>query len=198
MAMLTAALFLLSFGCARERPSENPPIHLNPDMDIQPRYNPQSTSEFFDDGAASRVPPAGTVARGFLRDDDSYFRGIDENGEHVDEAPVYVTLKLLKRGRERYDIFCSPCHGRVGDGKGIMVDRGYVPPPTFHSDRVREFPDGYIFEVITNGVRNMPSYGHQIPPDDRWAILEYFRALQRSQSAGADDVPVELRDKLKQ
>jgi mono/diheme cytochrome c family protein len=106
-------------------------------------------------------------------------------------------MELLKRGQERFNIFCSPCHGRLGDGKGIVVERGYSPPPTFHSDRVRSFPDGHIFDVITNGIRNMPPYGPQIPASDRWAIVAYFRALQRSQNATVNDIPVELRDQVK-
>ena len=108
-----------------------------------------------------------------------------------------LSVRLLDRGQERYDIYCSPCHSRVGDAKGIMLSRGYVPPPTFHSDRIRDMPDGQLYDVITNGVRNMPSYRHQIPPTDRWDIVVYLRVLQRSWNAGIEDVPVELRETIK-
>ena len=187
----------LAAGCARQRTSEKPPIHLNPDMDRQQKYRAQAYSPFFDDGATMRVPVAGTVARGELRDDDVFYRGKTAAGDFVRKGPLPVTMQLLERGQERYDIYCSPCHSRVGDGRGIMVTRGYVPPPSFHTDRIRDFPDGQIFDVISNGVRNMPSYRHQIPPGDRWAITAYLRAVQRSQKASVEDIPVELRDKVK-
>lgn len=189
---------LFGLNCTRERPSEKPPIHLVKDMDNQPKYKAQAESKFFDNGATMRQPVPGTVARGQLREDDKYYKGKNPDGSFVAKAPVDVTTGLLKRGRERFDIYCSPCHSRVGDGKGIMINRGYVPPPTFHSDRLRELPDGYIYDVITNGIRNMPSYAHQIPPDDRWVIVMYIRALQRSHNATIDDIPVELREKVKQ
>ena len=166
-------------------------------MDRQQKYRAQAYSPFFDDGATMRVPVAGTVARGELRDDDVFYRGKTAAGDFVRKGPLPVTMQLLERGQERYDIYCSPCHSRVGDGRGIMVTRGYVPPPSFHTDRIREFPDGQIFDVISNGVRNMPSYRHQIPPGDRWAIAAYLRAVQRSQKASVEDIPVELRDKVK-
>lgn len=194
LLLIVAAMLLVS---CQGRPSEKPPIHLNPDMDNQPRYNPQSASDLFDDGATMREPIAGTVARGELRTDDAYYLGLDESGQWLDKSPVPVTLQMLERGRERYDIYCAPCHSRLGDGKGIMIQRGYVPPPTFHDKRLREMTDGNIFEVISIGVRNMPAYAHQIPVEDRWAIVAYARALQRSQNASIDDVPTELREKIK-
>jgi len=188
---------LLMAGCTREQPSSRPPIHLNPNMDSQPKYKAQSQSKFFADSAAMRVPVAGTVARGNLREDNIFYTGAVVDSQYVKKNPVVINMQLLKRGRERYDIYCSPCHSRVGDGRGIMVTRGYVPPPSFHDDRLRGMPDGQIFDVITNGVRNMPSYRHQIIPDDRWAIVAYLRALQRSHNAGLEDIPVELREKVR-
>jgi len=188
---------LIVTGCTRESPSEKPPIHLNPNMDDQPKYKAQAESKFFPDSATMRTPVAGTVARGDLRDDDRFFKGKNANGSFIKNAPVEVNIRLLYRGQERYNIYCSPCHSRVGDGRGIMVDRGYVPPPSFHADRIRQMPDGEIFDVITNGVRNMPSYRHQIDPTDRWAIVMYLRALQRSRNATIDDVPIELREIVK-
>lgn len=187
----------LGASCSRGRPSKRTPIHLNPDMDNQPRYEAQSKSAFFENDATMRNPVPGTVARGYLRDDDAFYRGLNSNGEYLKEAPVFYTEQRLRRGQERYNIYCAPCHSRIGDGRGIMVNRGYVPPPTFHSDRIREMPDGQIFDVISNGIRNMPSYRHQIPPDDRWSIIAYLRALQRAQNASIEDIPVELREKVK-
>jgi mono/diheme cytochrome c family protein len=188
---------ILLSGCTREQPSSKPPIHPIRDMYDQPKYKPQGEGKFFENDAAMRTPVAGTVERGYLRNDDIYYKGMNPDGGFVKEAPVDVTLQLLNRGHERFDIYCSPCHSRVGDGKGIMVSRGYVPPPSFHTDRIRNMPDGEIFDVITHGVRNMPSYAHQINPDDRWAIIKYLRALERSHNATIEDVPVELRDKIK-
>ena len=190
------ALLLLS--CAQERPSERTPIHLNPNMDNQEKFQPQETNSFYADGAAQRMPVPGTVARGYLKNDDAYFRGLNSRGEFVADNPVEIDIKLLERGRERYDIYCSPCHSKIGDGRGIMIERGYPPPPSFHTERIRELPDGHIFDVITNGVRNMPSYKHQMPVGDRWAIVAYLRALQRSQNARLEDVPEEMREKLRE
>jgi mono/diheme cytochrome c family protein len=197
IALGALALFAALAGCVRERPSSKPPIHLIPDMDAQPKFKAQSESGYFSDGAAMRVPPAGTVARGMLRDDDVYYRGFRSDGTPVKTMPVPVTAALLARGQERFNIYCSPCHSRAGDGRGIMVSRGYVPPPTFHDDRLRNIEDGHIFDVITNGLRNMPSYRYQVPVDDRWAIVAYLRALQRSQNATLDDIPPERRQDVK-
>ena len=189
--------FILIANCTREQPSSEPPIHLNPNMDDQQKYKAQAENKFFENGSAMRTPVPGTVERGFLHADDIYYTGKDTKGNFVKDAPVDITTQLLNRGRERFDIYCSPCHSRVGDGKGIMVSRGYVPPPDFHTDRIRNMPDGEIFDVMTHGIRNMPSYEHQINPDDRWAIVVYLRALQRSHNATIDDVPVEMREKIK-
>jgi len=193
--LFIALLFIV--GCTREQPSDEPPIHLNPNMDNQPKYKAQSESKFFADSAAMRVPVAGTVARGNLRENNILYTGAVADSQYTDKNPVFINMQVLKRGRERYDIYCSPCHSRVGDGRGIMVTRGYIPPPSFHDDRLLKMPDGQIFDVITNGVRNMPSYRHQITPDDRWAIVAYLRALQRSRNATLEDIPVELREKVR-
>jgi hypothetical protein len=187
---------LVAGGCYRGRPSSKAPIHLNPNMDDQPKYEAQEEDDFFANDAAMRVPPPGTVARGELRADVVYYTGMTSDGKPVKKNPVKITMPLLERGRERFNIYCSPCHSRVGDGQGIVVKRGYVPPPTFHSDRLRNIEDGHIFDVITHGLRNMPSYAAQVPVSDRWAIIAYFRALQRSQDATEADIPVEMRDKV--
>jgi len=194
--IIFTAMMLLS-GCTRERTSENPPIHLNPNMDNQEKYKPQAESQFFADGATMRTPVEGTVARGELRDDDEFFIGKDKDGKYIKEAPVAVTAEALQRGQERFNIYCAPCHSKVGDGKSIMIEKGYVPPPSFHIDRIRDMNDGEIYNIITNGIRNMPSYRHQINPNDRWLIILYLRALQRSQNARLNDIPEHLGDTIK-
>ncbi len=183
-------------GCYRESPSDKPPVHLNPNMDNQEKYKAQAESRFFPNGSTMRVPVEGTVARGYLREDSEYYRGKNEAGKFIQNAPVDIDMNLLKRGQERFNIYCSPCHGRVGDGHGIMVSKGFVPPPSFHLEHMREMPDGQIYDIISNGIRNMPAYRHQIRPDDRWAIVAYFRALQRSQNASLEDVPKDIRENL--
>ena len=190
-------LFLvLMIGCYRGSPSEDPPIHLNPNMDHQPKYKAQAESDFFKDGATMRMPVPGTVARGDLRADHVYYQGKNADGTLVNEAPVRIDMDLLKRGQERYNIYCAPCHDRTGAGQGIVIKKGFLPPPSFHLDRLREAPDGHFFDVISNGIRNMPAYNHQVQVADRWAIVAYIRALQRSQNARKSDVPEELINQI--
>jgi mono/diheme cytochrome c family protein len=192
--ILVMALVVTS--CYRGKPSEDPPIHLNPNMDSQPKYEAQEESEFFEDGMTMRPPVAGTVARGDLREDDAYYRGKNADGSLVARMPVDMTMDLLQRGKQRYNIYCSPCHDQTGSGKGIIIKKGFLPPPSMHLDRLRQSPDGHFYDVISNGIRNMPSYKHQIPVADRWAIVAYVRALQRSQNAKAGDIPEEVRKDL--
>lgn len=191
--ILLAAIVVIS-GCRGTR-SDDAPIHLNLNMDFQERYDPQEANPFFADDRSMRPPVPGTVPRGFLRDDVEFYEGRTEDGTYIEELPVPTTRELLIRGRERYDVFCTPCHGRAGDGEGIITTGGYgfTPAPTFHGERLRDVEDGYIFDVITRGVRTMPSYAHQIPVADRWAITAYVRALQRSQYAQPEDVPPSIR-----
>ncbi len=189
-------VLVIPAGCYRGRPSKKPPIHIIPDMDSQPRYDTQEKNDFFPDHLAMRHPVSGTIAVGDLETNPEYYTGKDARGRLVEDNPVAINMPFLKRGQERFNIYCSPCHSRGGDGKGIMTTRGYVPPPSFHIDRLREVEDGHIFDVITNGLRNMPSYGHQVSVNDRWAIVAYVRALQRSQNATIEDVPEEKRDQL--
>jgi len=193
--ILIASATLLS-GCYRGKPSTKPPVHLIPDMDSQPKYDTQESSRYFEDGSSMRLPVDGTVAVGHLNEDSKYYKGKNNNGSFVKKNPVDVTLPLLNRGRQQFNIYCAPCHGRVGDGNGIVVKHGFLPPPTLHADRLRDVEDGYIYDVITNGIRNMPSLAHQVPVSDRWAIVGYVRALQRSQNATLNDVPIELREKI--
>lgn len=195
--VIIAASVLTLAGCVRNTPSDKPPLYMDRGMMKQPKYKAQAHSNFFADSATMRPPVAGTIPRGFLREDQVFFTGLVSDTTPVAKIPVTVTLQMLERGQERFNIYCSPCHSRLGDGKGIIVQRGYVPPPSFHDDRVRNFPDGHIFQVITNGIRNMPAYRYQIPPEDRWAIVAYLRALERSQNATLQDVPPEVRGTVK-
>lgn len=196
-AIILLVVIALLSGCSRGRQSDRTPIHPNPNMDRQGKYLAQGESEFFANGSNMRMPVEGTIARGNLRDDDVFYKGMNSKGEFVKDIPVEITMQLINRGEERYNIYCSPCHSRLGDGRGIMISRGYVPPPSFHDDRIRQMPDGQIFDVITNGVRNMPAYRYQIPPEDRWAIVAYLRALQRSHNATRPDIPEEIRETVK-
>ncbi len=192
---LLSLLFLVS--CLQERPSKQPPIHLNPNMDDQPKYQAMEESKFYTDKSAMRMPVEGTVARGQLNENTVYFKGKNPNGTFVRKLPMAVTSELLRHGQKRFDIFCAPCHGRTGYGQGIVVKKGFLPATSFHLDRMRQVEDGHIFDVITNGIRNMPSYKYQVPVADRWAIVSYVRALQRSQNAKKDDVPEDIRQTLK-
>jgi len=183
-------------GCRGWR-TDRQPIHPNLNMDFTENFKAQRPNPFFEDGAAMRTPPPGTVARGQLVTSETraFFEGRDAGGAFVQTMPVRITEALLARGHERYNIFCAVCHGAVGEGDGIIMvgnlgqGYGYVPAPTFHSDAVREASDGYLYEVTTDGIRTMPGYGHKIPVADRWAIVAHIRALQRSQDAGAADLP---------
>jgi mono/diheme cytochrome c family protein len=162
------------------------------DMQDQPRFRPFRPTTFFADGRSARPQVAGTVARGELDEDDLLHRGVVD-GKPAEVFPFPVTAAVLERGRGRFDIFCAPCHGRLGDGKGMVPSRGYRHPPTFHSDALRNQPTGHFFDVMTNGFGAMPQYGTIIPPRDRWAIIAYIRALQLSQNATAADVPADAK-----
>jgi hypothetical protein len=159
------------------------------DMHVQPRQNPLSRSDFFTDQRSERPPVEGTVARGQLHEDTYFYTGKAGNGPG-DYMPFPVTKEVLDRGRERYNIYCAPCHSRVGDGNGFIPSRGFArKPPSFHIARLQKAPLGYFFDVITNGFGIMPDYASQIPPEDRWKIVAYLRALQLSQNATRADVP---------
>jgi mono/diheme cytochrome c family protein len=165
------------------------------DMYNQPRYEPLEHSDFFDDGRAARPLVAGTVPYGAPPADDALETG-REDGELVTKLPIELNEKILRRGQQRFNIYCSNCHGRTGDGDGMIVQRGYRQPPTFHSDRLRGTPIGHFFDVATHGFGAMPSYALQTGVEDRWAIAAYIRALQLSQHAEAEQLPEALRDKL--
>ena len=209
-----AVLVLAALTGCRGTPSADPPVHLNPNMDTQDKYKAQRKSTFFKDGRAMRPEVAGTVARGFLKENDALWRGcVDDrdcdhdldgdgeiDGKYVTTSPIIPTQAHLERGQERYNIFCAPCHDRSGYGKGraTIPLSGIKNVPSYHQDYLRKYPDGKLFSVISNGSasRMMKGYANQIPVKDRWAIVSYIRALQRSQHASLEDVPSAERGKL--
>lgn len=166
-------------------------------MHNQPKYIPLRESGFFADGRSERPLVPGTVPRGELREDTPYYTGL-VGDKLVDAFPTPVTKDLLKRGRERFDIYCAPCHSALGDGFGMVARRGYLRPPSFHDDRLRNAPLGHFYRVMTYGSGAMPDYAQQISPADRWAIVAYIRALQLSQAAPVSDVPEKDRPLLNQ
>ena len=167
------------------------------DMHDQPKYEPLQESHFFSDHRSSRPLIEGTVAQGQLKTDKHLHTG-KRAGQLLDTLPFPVTEQMLKRGRQRYDIFCSPCHARVGTGEGIVVQRGFRPPPSLHTQRLREAPVGHLFDVITNGYATMYSYATRISPSDRWAIVAYVRALQLSQHARIEELPERDQTRLRE
>jgi mono/diheme cytochrome c family protein len=181
-AVFASAGFLFAGGCR----------YLKQDMASQPKNLPLSPSDFFEDGRSERPLMENTVARGSIAED-ALFVPKDSN-----VFPLPLDRELLERGQDRYKIFCTPCHGLQGDGYGMVAMRGMKHPPSFHQDRLRQAPNGYFFDNITNGFGAMYGYSAQIPPRDRWAIIAYVRALQLSRNAKAADLPAELRGKLNQ
>jgi Cytochrome C oxidase, cbb3-type, subunit III len=167
------------------------------DMHIQPKYLPYDPTTFFDDGRSERQPVPGTVARGHLHLDELLYTG-KENGVESKRFPFLITHEDLERGRQRFNIYCTPCHDYTGSGRGVIVLRGFPPPPSYHIDRLRQAPVGHFFEVMTNGFGSMYSYASRIDPEDRWRIAAYIRVLQLSQHATLQDVPAEQREKLSQ
>lgn len=165
------------------------------DMYDQPRYEDNEPSSFFQDGRAMRPPVDNTVAMGTFDPDSALFTGrID--GELATELPMELTAELLERGQTRYNAYCMPCHGMAGDGNGVIAYRGGIQVPGFHNDRLRNVEIGYFFDVITNGVNRMYSYAARIPPEDRWAVAAYVRALQLSQNANVTDLNAEEQQQL--
>jgi len=179
LGVCAALFFVLIGGCK-----------LQQDMAHQPKNRPLSPSAFFDDGRSERPLIENTVAHGSIADDD-LFVPKDSNA-----FPLPLTPQLLARGQERFKIFCTPCHGLQGDGNGMVAMRGMKHPPTYHQPRLRQVPNGYIYDVITNGFGGMLGYSAQIPPADRWAIIAYVRALQLSRNAPVSDLPPDLRERL--
>jgi len=181
-AACLGALVLLFAGCRL-------------DMHLQPKYLPYEKTDFFADGRSERQPVPGTVARGQLRTDELFYSG-RENGVVVDKFPFPITHADLERGRERYNVYCTPCHDYTGSGRGMIVQRGFPQPPSYHIQRLREAPVGHFYEVMTNGFGAMYSYAARIEPADRWRIAAYIRVLQLSQNATIQDVPESERQNL--
>jgi hypothetical protein len=181
---LLFALLLFTAACRR-------------DMQDQPKYKPLGENHFFADGRDSRPVPPNTIARDELDGDDPVHTGSSNSG-FVTTIPVSVDLDLLHRGEDRFNIYCSPCHGRTGDGDGMIHRRGFWIPPNLHTDRLRSVPPGYLYQVIANGYGAMPEYRDQIAVRDRWAIVAYIRALQLARHATVNDVPQDARGRLDQ
>jgi hypothetical protein len=179
LAVCATMLALLTGGC-----------QIRQDMADQPKNRPLSPSPFFDDGRSERPLLENTVARGSIADDELFVP------KESNAFPLPLTPELLKRGQERYKIFCTPCHGIQGDGNGMVSMRGMKHPPSYHDLRLRQVPNGYIYDVITNGFGSMLGYSAQIPPADRWAIVAYVRALQLSRNMPASELPPDVREKL--
>ncbi len=167
------------------------------DMQDQPKYIPLRGSAFWADGRSARMPVANTVARGNLRDDVYFYTG-KINGQEGDKFPLPVTRELLERGQQRFRIYCTPCHSRVGDGEGMIVQRGLKHPPSYHEEKLKKAPIGHFYDVMTNGFGAMLNYSAQVRPADRWAIAAYIRALQLSQDAKLSDVPEAERSHIQQ
>jgi len=184
---LTAAVALS--GCARGCTSSRPPIHINPSMDHQPKVRPQTASTFFFNGMSMREPVAGTVPVGGLKEDVVFFTGKGADGQFVTTSPRPVDDAVVRRGHERYKIYCQPCHDARGDGKGILFQRGNVPTASFHQEKLLKYPDGQIFDVITNGIGLMAGYRWPISPEDRWAVVAWVRSLQKERQARAANAP---------
>jgi mono/diheme cytochrome c family protein len=187
--VLSGALLILSLaaaGCSRM------------DMQDQPKYRPQRPSDFFADGRSERQPVEGTIARGALDEDTAFYQGKDASGKDIDAFPIAVDKAVIERGQQRFDIYCAPCHGRIGNGLGMIVRRGFKQPPSYHIDRLRNAPVGHFYDVISNGYGAMQDYAVQLQPRDRWAVIAYIRALQYSENASVTDLPQQVRGLLPQ
>lgn len=212
--IVSAVMGLVPFALiakARADKSRQPHWHIIPDMDFQAKRKPQGTNDFFLDGRTARQPVEGTVARGEARLDDHFYRGLDADGDWADTFPprMEITKRTMRHGKERFEIYCAPCHGASGGAAGkpgmIGVRLGsvprdaskFAPPANLHDEAKVLMPNGQIFNTITNGYNTMPAYGAQIPAEDRWAIILYVRALQRSQKASINDVPADKRGQVK-
>lgn len=184
LALLAAVLAPLGVqGCMRGCTSSSPPVLINTSMFNQPKYKAQAASEFFYDGKTMRPPVAGTVARGHLRENAALETGKDGDGKAVATSPVPVDEALLARGAERFSIYCQPCHDERGEGKGILFQRAKVPTANLLEQRIRDLPDGEIFDTITNGKGLMSGYKYPIAPHDRWAIIAHVRDLEKKDAA---------------
>ncbi len=203
VVVLLALLPLALIARTRSVRSPRTRVHVIWDMDQQAKYRPQGPSSIFPDGRSMRPPVSGTVARGELRANSHLYTG-KSRGKWAATFPMQLTADMVKKGQERFNIFCAPCHGLAGYGDGMVAKRAdkigagkWVPPASLHSDLVRSRPLGHLFNTISNGIRTMPPYASQIPVNDRWAIIAYVLALQKSQHASLHDVPEQQREKLR-
>lgn len=200
------AYFILGLVCVatvsifgfRGSTSTKPPLEVFPDMDRQAKYKPQASSAFFADGRADRPLPAGVVSRSELRNDDQVYIGKDAAGAWVRGFPAALTIdaRLLEKGRQQFTVYCTPCHGALGDGNGITKQYGMGATPSYHDDRLRKMAEGEIYNTITNGKGNMLSYADKLAPQERWAVIAYVRALQRAQLGTVADVPAAYKSEL--
>ncbi len=165
------------------------------DMQDQPKYKPLAESDFFADHRSARPQVEGTVARGHLRIDQARYTGRVNNND-IDYFPIAITADDVRRGQQRFDVYCAPCHGRIGDGQGLVVKRGFLAPPSYYTAKLMSSPVGHFFDVISNGFGAMRSYGARVAPDDRWRIAAYIRALQYSMTRTIADVPSDQRGNL--
>ena len=198
LVLALAVVGTVSIMGFRGSASTKPPLEVFPDMDRQAKYKPQAASAFFADGRADRPLPAGVVSRGDLRADDHLYLGKTADGNWAPGFPASVSIdaKLLERGKDRYSIYCLPCHGAIGDGNGITKSYGMGATPSYHDDRLRKMTEGEIFNTITHGKGNMLSYADKLSPEDRWAVIAYVRALQRAQTGTINDVPASHKSEL--
>lgn len=194
---LAVAATVSIFGF-RGSTSTKPPLEVFPDMDRQAKYKPQAASPFFADGRADRPLPPGVVSRGDLREDAHLYTGKSADGSFARGFPASITLdaRLMERGRDRYSVYCLPCHGATGDGNGITKSYGMGATPTYHGDNFRNMPEGEIFNTITHGKGNMLSYADKLNAEERWAVIAYVRALQRAQTGTVNDVPASHKSEL--
>jgi mono/diheme cytochrome c family protein len=209
LILVFGVVLIVSLFGFRGQTFTKPPIDVFPEwgfpgMKYQPKYKPQAESKFFADGRADRPLPPGVVASSYgpvgqpLRDDDHLYRGKTVTGAWATGFPQALTIDrtFMERGKERFMIYCQPCHGALGDGQGITKAYGMGATPTYHDDRLRKMAEGEIFNTITNGKNNMLSYADKLTPEDRWAVIAYVRALQRAQQGTAADVPAEHKAEL--
>jgi len=196
--LLLVVVGVVSVAGLRGNLSRKPPLEVFPDMKRQPKLRPQKPFAFFEDQRSSRLPVPGTIARGQRFEDLPVNTGcITGTTNWVATIPLPITAELLARGRERFTIFCAPCHSAAGDGNGITSKYGMIRAGNFHDPRIVRMTDGEIFNTVTKGKNLMPSYASQVPVQDRWAIIAYLRALQRTRLGTPDDVPAKLRGSLK-
>ena len=190
LCCFAGAVLLSALSGCRGAITEKRPIHINPNLDFQAKFKAQTYSQH---------PPSGTVVWGsvlpskqgrdaYLKEDSAFYRGKTQSGDFLSVVPLPVTKELMERGQERYNIYCAMCHDQAGTGQGPVIKRGFVPPPNFSDESILAYKDGQLYDVISNGIRNMPGYKTQIPEEDRWAIVAYVRALQKTRTASADEI----------